>query len=325
MNMVASYPLVTSIVLCFKKFDNLYEAIASVLNQDYPCIELIISDDASGNFPEKAIRDFIEQNKKDNIIETKIIINETNLGTVRNYNAAIKAGTGEYYIGLSGDDVFFDSTVMRRIVERFEETGHEILSCRRLKCTEDELESLRLMPSDTYISIIKKLDTPEKQNRALVMGRFFEMASGSSTYFTRKHFEHWGFFDESYFLWEDGPFYTQYTRAGNIIPTAYDIISILYRDGGVSGEKSSSKMIKDYNRFNEVECYQRRDSFNKIDRRSISFSYQRSNKYYKCSKFKKILLYIKYFDVVIRGLCNKYFCLFITKHENRKFKNYYNK
>lgn len=323
--MVANYPLVTSIVLCYKKFDHLYEAIGSVLNQNYPYIELIISDDASGNFPEKVIRDFIERNKNDNIIETKIIINETNLGTVRNYNGAIKAGTGEYYIGLSGDDIFFDNTVMQRIVERFKETGKDILSCRRLKCTEDELEPLGMMPNDVYLSMIKKLDTPEKQYRALVRGNFFEMASGSSTYFTRKHFKQWGLFDESYYLWEDGPFYAQYTRAGNIIPTAYDIISILYRDGGISAKKPSSKMGYDYNRFNEVECYQCRESFNKIDRRYISFSYQRSNKDYKTSKFNKILLYIKYFDVVISGLCNKYFCLFITKHENRKFKNYHNK
>ena len=107
-----NYPLVTSIVICYKKFDYLYEAISSILNQDYPFIQLIISDDASGNFPESEIREYIEKNKKKNIIETKIIVNEKNLGTVRNLNNAQKAGSGEYYIGLSGDDVFYNNNTM---------------------------------------------------------------------------------------------------------------------------------------------------------------------------------------------------------------------
>ena len=314
--MTSSYPLVTSIVLCYKKFTYLYEAIKSILNQDYPCIELIISDDGSGNFPENKIRDFIEQNKKDNLINTKIIINEKNLGTVKNYNGAIKVGRGEYYINLAGDDVFYDDKVMRRIVDRFIETGDNILSCRRLKCTQDRLEPIRMMPSDPYISIINKLDTAKKQNRAIVMRRFYEMASGSSTYYTKRHFEQWGFFDESYHLWEDGPFYAQYTRAGNKIPTAYDIISIKYRDGGLSGKSSNYIMKNDFKRFDEVECYMNRDSFKKIDERYISFSYNRFYKYNNCSKIKRTIFYLKYFDVVVRVVYYKYFSLLVRRIYN---------
>lgn len=318
-----SYPLVTSIVLCYKKFDYIYEAIESILSQDYPQIELIISDDASENFPEKEIRNYIKQNKKDNLVDIKILINESNIGTVRNFNNAIKAGNGEYYIDLAGDDVFFDSTVIRRVVERFEETGYEILSCRRLRCTEDGMKPLMLMPNNTYLSIIGRINTPEKQYHAFAVRCHYEMASGSSTYFSKKHFEKWGFFDESYFLWEDGPFYAKYTRCGNIIPTAYDIISIRYREGGVSGGKPNQLMIDDYNRFVEVECYKYLNNFNKMDRRYISFLYQRLQQEYKSSKWNKILFYIRYFDAVIRRLYYRYFCLFINIYENKMFEKHY--
>ncbi|MCB2296780.1 glycosyltransferase family A protein [Clostridium tagluense] len=320
--MLVSYPLVTSVVLCYKKFNYLFEAIRSILNQDYPCIELIISDDASENFPEAEIRDYIEINKKRNIMNVKIIINKINLGTVRNFNAALKAGSGEYYIGLSGDDVFYDSTVMRRVVERMGETESEILSCRRLLCTEDGLKPLRMMPNNAYLPIISKLNTPESQFGAFALGFYFEMASGSTTYFSKKHFERWGYFDESYSLWEDGPFYAQYTRAGNIISTAYDIIAIKYRAGGISGEKPSSLWIADSTRFTDVEVYKYKNSFKKMDRRRILYLYQRKHQYRRCSKIKKILFFIKYLDVAIYGLYYKYFCLLISLYESKMFKKH---
>lgn len=317
------YPLVTSIVLCYKKFEYLYEAIDSILNQDYPCIELIISDDASESFPEEEIRNYIEKNKKENIIETIIITNERNLGTVRNLNGALRVGSGEYFIGLSGDDVFYDTTVMRSIVERFEKTGNEILSCSRLLCEEEGLEPIRLMPNKAYLPILNRLSTPAKQYHAFAVGRYYEMASGSTTYFSRKHFERWGYFDETYTLWEDGPFYAQYTRSGNIIPAAYDIIAIQYREGGVSSGKPNPLMLKDYARFIDVECYQYRNTFKKIDRRYISFLYKRSNQFHQYSKKKRIWSYLKYSDMVIHKLCYKYFCLFINFYE-RKIKHFNN-
>ncbi|MET3697024.1 GT2 family glycosyltransferase [Bacillus oleivorans] len=314
--MPKSYPLVTSIVLCYKKFDHLYDAINSILNQDYPRIELIISDDASGNFPEENVRNYIQKNKKNNIVNTKIIINRQNLGTVRNLNGALKAGSGEYFVGLPGDDVFYDNTVMRRVVERFVETGNEILCCRRLRCSEEGLLPLRLMPNNAYLPIIKMINSPKKQYRAFALGRYYEMASGSTTYFSRKHFERWGYFDESYILWEDGPFFAQYTRSGNIIPTAYDIIAIRYREGGISNSKPNPLMLKDYSRFINVECYQHKDKFNKLDRRYLSFLFERSTKFKGYSKSKQIWILIKYFDVVIHKLGYKYFGLFISFYES---------
>ena len=41
---------VSVIILTYNQMDYLYDAIKSVLNQDYPNIELIVSDDASCNF-----------------------------------------------------------------------------------------------------------------------------------------------------------------------------------------------------------------------------------------------------------------------------------
>ena len=58
--------MVTVIVLSYNKFDYLYEAIESALNQSYEKIEIIIQDDASVSFPKKQIVSFIEKNKGKN-------------------------------------------------------------------------------------------------------------------------------------------------------------------------------------------------------------------------------------------------------------------
>ena len=57
-------PLVSCIVICYKKFEYLFDAIRSVLIQNYPRIELLVSDDASPDFEryrEKITR-FVQQN-----------------------------------------------------------------------------------------------------------------------------------------------------------------------------------------------------------------------------------------------------------------------
>lgn len=317
MDKSSNYPLVTTYILCYKKFDHLFESINSVLGQDYPKIELIISDDASGNFPYTEIRRFIDSNKKGNITDVIIIINQSNIGTVKNLNKAIKAGKGEYYIGLSGDDVFYDKNTISRIVTRFTESNHDILCCRRLRCDEDSLQPIRLMPNDLYLPIINKIDTPFKQFRAFAIGRYFEMASGSATYFRRNHFNNWGYFDEKYKLWEDGPFYIQYTRAGNIITTAYDIVSTKYREGGISGKKKNSLLINDYERYINSEAYSFINNFKKQDRRFVEFLHIISNSN-EVTKYKRNVTYLLYIDVVIKKAIYKIFCISVSLIEKSK-------
>ena len=44
-------PLVTIILMTYKKFDNIFKALDSVFCQTYSNIELIVTDDGSPNFP----------------------------------------------------------------------------------------------------------------------------------------------------------------------------------------------------------------------------------------------------------------------------------
>lgn len=110
---------VSVIILTYNQMDYLYDAIKSVLNQDYPNIELIVSDDASCNFQKGMLEKFIEENKTDNIKNTIIIVNSSNVGTVKNINGALKKCTGDIIMPLASDDVFYDKTIVSKVVDRF--------------------------------------------------------------------------------------------------------------------------------------------------------------------------------------------------------------
>lgn len=232
-------PLVTCIITCYKKFDYLYEAIDSVLQQDYSRIELLITDDGSETFPLNDIQAYIQKHARKNIVHWTVNHHEQNVGTVRNINSMLEIAQGDYFIGLDGDDVFYDETVFSRIVARFLETGVDFLSCSRLQCTED-LEPIKLLPTDAQKEKIRKLDTAQKQFESFAVFQFLDMASGSAMYYSRENLKRMGLFDEKYRNWQDGPRIAEYVRLGRMIPTAFDIVSIRYRDGGVSNNPSGN-------------------------------------------------------------------------------------
>ena len=74
------------VVLCYRHFEHLDNAISSVLSQDYKRIELIISDDGSDNFPTEKIHKFIEKNKTPNICSVTVRREPKNVGTVKHLN-----------------------------------------------------------------------------------------------------------------------------------------------------------------------------------------------------------------------------------------------
>ena len=237
-------PLVTVILYCYKKLDYIFDTLSSILCQNYPRIELLIADDGSDNFPESQISDYINNNHHGNIERIYIKHNSKNIGTVRNLNGIIPLAEGEFLINIAGDDAFYDESVISRIVDRFIETGTDLLSCRREICDEQSLRHKGFLPSDEDMEHIKLIDSPEKQKRSFLAFAFYNIASGSATYYSRNHFQKYGLFDERYKLWEDGPKYLAYAALGKCITTAYDIISIKYRDGGSAILMQKKPMLK---------------------------------------------------------------------------------
>ena len=263
---------VSCIIPTYRQMDYLLETIKSVLVQGYPNIELIIADDASENFDELEIQKFIQNNKKENLKNFYIIQHEKNVGTVRNMNDALKKCSGEIIMPIASDDVFYNTDVIEKVVNRFKSEQCEVMSCSRQLCSNDMKHRIRLMPHPAYHNRLKKMNTAEKQFLSMAVGRSFELASGAAMYYKASYIMKNEYYDERYTLWEDGPFIAKTTRNGIKICMAYDIISILYRDGGISTSKNKEippKIYNDYCNIIKYEYLDYLDRFGVLNRRIL--------------------------------------------------------
>lgn len=293
-------PLISVVTLTYKKFEYIFDTIDSVLGQTYPRIEYIISDDGSPNFPKKEIEEYISINKGKNIIKFNVISGSENIGTVKNINRAYRLATGKILIPLSADDMFYSHDVVDKIVATFAKKKCNVLVTSRMVCTDEGME-IRKLPSKKNEKTIHKLNSAYKQHVAFITDEFYDMASGSAMYIKKDFLENWGYFDEKYVLWEDGPFLTQYTK-NDIVSTEYEIISIKYRLGGVSNGKTHPLMRKDRILYNETDRVAEKFELKRPLQRKIEYICRR----YKTSSWiQKMLLYLGYSDVMLGKIIYK--------------------
>lgn len=293
-------PLITIVTLTYKKFDYIYDTIDSVLNQTYNSIEYIISDDGSPNFPKESIINYIEKNKKDNLKSFKVMTKPKNEGTVKNINGAYKSANGEILFPLSGDDSFYSDEIVEKIVSKFMNNKLDVLVTSRC-FVNDMNETIKYSPSKSEIRKIMKLETNIDQHKAFITDSFFNMASGSALYIRKSFLKKWGYFDESYVLWEDGPFFTKYT-INNKINFDYSIISIKYHVGGVSNSGENPLMRLDrihYNNTDRINCIEKHNFFVKRQVNYICKRYEISD------EFQKTFLYIRFLDVICFKIIKK--------------------
>jgi len=108
--MVENLPLVTIGIPTYNRANKtLPSTIKSSLNQDYPNIEIIVSDNCSPDNTEAIVRSFNDE-------RIKYIRQKINIGPNNNYNACLNAAKGDYFILLHDDDLIdadFVSTCLR--------------------------------------------------------------------------------------------------------------------------------------------------------------------------------------------------------------------
>lgn len=109
-------PLVSVICLCFNHQKYVERAVTSVLDQTYENIELILVDDASTDRSVEVIKKLSER------WTLRAIMNPSNLGNCRSFNAAFKVSKGKYIIDLAADDVLFPERI-KTGVEVLEQKG----------------------------------------------------------------------------------------------------------------------------------------------------------------------------------------------------------
>ena len=250
------YPLFSFAIVSYNNYKYIKEALDSVFGQDYPNIQIIISNDGSADFDESDLIEYLNINKPENVKQIIINNNERNLGTVKNVEYCRSQATGEYIMFMAADDALYDSSVLSRFVEEFEKLGEDALClCAKVAmCSHNLSEVMEYFPDQQGINAIKHLDSQELFSR---LSHTFTIPT-TSTCYRMSLYEKTGPYNDEYFIIEDAPFYLKMARMGIKFHWVEDFIAARHRDGGVS-HGNTMKLSESYRkyRYDEITCYKK--------------------------------------------------------------------
>lgn len=116
--------LVSVIIPTYNRYDVLFRAINSVINQDYKNIEIIVVDD---NYNNIELRNKIKLKIKKDIPNIKLIALEKHLGGALARNIGVENASGEYLAFLDDDDEYATNKVTKQL-ELFLKSGDDRLA-----------------------------------------------------------------------------------------------------------------------------------------------------------------------------------------------------
>jgi glycosyltransferase involved in cell wall biosynthesis len=121
-SMTCPFPSISILVLVYNQRDLLDKAIASVLAQDCPPVEIILSDDCSSDGSFEHLQALAAQYSGPHHVWARQ--NKSNVGIGEHYNQLMAASKGELLITAAGDDLSTPDRV-RRLVAAWDETQRQ--------------------------------------------------------------------------------------------------------------------------------------------------------------------------------------------------------
>ena len=104
-------PKVSVIVPIYNQAPFIRETVDSVLDQDYPSLELVLSDDGSTDATSDILSEYAEREPE----RVRVVASEWNTGIAGAFNRALDAHTGDYIAWLGGDDVMLPGKLSRQV------------------------------------------------------------------------------------------------------------------------------------------------------------------------------------------------------------------
>ena len=255
-------PLVSVIIICYKNFSSIYQALDSVFIQRYPSIEIIIQDDGSPDYNQhrNRIAQYIDSRKRDNIVSVVLNHLERNAGTSKNCNAGIALASGKYMKLLTPDDQLYDENVLEKCVACAEERQARIVVGQTFvkRRGSEEIDEVKetagyrwtarsgrrcnLTPSTRDILYLGRLE--KKKCNQILMSRC--IISTISVFYRMDLLRETGGFLETYRLIEDMTYWPHLAARGERFCFA-EIIMTRYALNGVSnGDALNQEFLRDY-------------------------------------------------------------------------------
>ncbi|MCQ5129396.1 glycosyltransferase [Butyricicoccus faecihominis] len=270
--------LITVIILSYGESSQYKQTLLSVLGQDYPNIELIISDDASETFEQERIQKFIEQNRRGNIQSVVVRKNANNVGIPRHNNITASLAHGEYIKFIADGDRFVSSKSLRTLRDFAILFDEDIVTSPCIVTDAEHKHNLYMFPSKSRIKTINL-----SPNLFEVLA-YSNILSAVGMLYKRTFFCDGGF-DESYYYLEDWPTWLRVARTGKRIP-CYEAPIMRYALSGISS-KGGSAFESSLLRPDMILCYHKEifpysKQLSKRTMRAVNYQYR-----YLCGKLPK--------------------------------------
>lgn len=120
-------PLVSVVITCFNDQNYIQKSIASVLNQSYGNVEVIVVDDCSEDGTVQLIRRHFPG--------VSLLVNSKNLGVSASRNIGYRSSRGNFVTQLDSDDMFHPEKIEKEVCAALEFPG-AIVSSRTTICEE---------------------------------------------------------------------------------------------------------------------------------------------------------------------------------------------
>lgn len=120
-------PKVSIVVPVYRVEQYIAECVQSVIEQDYPALELLLVDDCGGDRSADIAEQTLTAAGREGLA-WRILRHDHNRGVSAARNTAFHAATGDYILCLDSDDRLLPGCVSR-LVERAEETRAEVTMC----------------------------------------------------------------------------------------------------------------------------------------------------------------------------------------------------
>ena len=242
--------LITVVLLSYRS-EHLTDALASVLEQTYPRIQLILADDGTERFDAAGVEQFVLRNQRGNIESFRLLHAAVNTGTVANYNRALRVAEGDYIYPLAADDVYMNRNTLKRWTAYFMKHDVPVMCAYCTNYDETLRRAQGRWPRPDHARLIMS-GAPREIYRAMEVQK---LLPGCTMARTRRSLETLGYFDESYRLLEDYPFMMRILREG--APVGFwPHSAVKRRCGGVSDSRAPHpQLVADMERFYEQELF----------------------------------------------------------------------
>lgn len=110
MSTLEGLPLVTVIVPAYNHENYILQCIESILDQDYPNLELIVINDGSSDSTGEKVAQYLKTSSK-----TFQFISKENEGLIKTLNLGLSLAKGKYFCEVASDDILFTTSIRERV------------------------------------------------------------------------------------------------------------------------------------------------------------------------------------------------------------------